>query len=370
VFAALVGGVFGVVLVAEPGRASLYSPEEPFAVPVGDDGKAHPLPFDEFKRKLAVLTNAMVVPKLGEKANDDRQKFLDRIDRAEKELEKARAARKKTDPTAVATLAVDYLRVGQSDKALNLLGPLTADRRPSYFVFTTLGHIHAARAEWAEALRYQQEGLLDTKMPAEVKGLSKQQKDWWEKLDAEYLPRYYRIHRDDTEARRGLSPTELDKLNEAEDVLPLFPLTGEGSPQPVRFVNDAGQYQPGTIAAAEKAKLPPDAFAVVQQLLLWFPSDTRLYWLLAELYAGVDDLDSAIVIFDECTWGRKYGNRKVLMDHRNAVRAAIDARPKPTPPEQPPISMKTVLVYFGVVAGIGGLALLRTLVRRRSTRGA
>src|SRR5262249_19206810 len=75
---------------------------------------------------------------------------------------------------------------------------------------------------------------------------------------------------------------------------------------PVHFVGPGGQYEAGTIAAAEKAKLPADAVAVVQQLLLWFPEDTRLLWLLGELYNANGDLDSASVAFEECVWTRRY----------------------------------------------------------------
>ena len=105
------------------------------------------------------------------------------------------------------------------------------------------------------------------------------------------------------------------------------------------------------------------AIAIVQQLILWFPGETRLYWLLAELYAAENDLDSAIAIFDECAWGQKYGNRKLLMEHRNAVRAAIDARPKPPQPESP-ISMRTILLYFGGVGLIVLFAVGRVILKR------
>src|SRR5262249_39564363 len=135
---------------------------------------------------------------------------------------------------------------------------------------------------------------------------------------------------------------ERNKAVETEEPLPLFPLPGEGeSRPPVRFVNDKGEYQPGVIAASEKAKLPPDAIATVQQLLLWVPTDTRLLWLLGELYAANGDLEAALKILDTCTWGRQYGNRKVLAAHRHAVMEAAKARPTPTAPEDVPLVQPT-----------------------------
>ncbi|HJZ57225.1 MAG TPA: hypothetical protein VKE74_19805, partial [Gemmataceae bacterium] len=209
---------------------------------------------------------------------------------------------------------------------------------------------------------------------AEVKGLTKAQRDWQAKLDRDYVWAYYREHQKEA----AVSPRP---ALEAEDVLPLFPVeqAGKTSPGPVRFVNEAGHYEPGRLAAAEKGKLPPDAVAVVQQLLLWFPTDTRLFWLLGELYAADGDVSSARTIFDKCVNARQYGNRKLLMDHRAAVLAALETRKPPAeppppaedaqPPTEPtaqpvPIGLGAVWIYFGVVAAIVVLAAVRVLVRR------
>src|SRR5262249_25856477 len=51
----------------------------------------------------------------------------------------------------------------------------------------------------------------------------------------------------------------------------------------VRWVDDAGNYMPGKLAAKERKKLPEDAAALVQQLALWLPSDGYVLWQLAEL---------------------------------------------------------------------------------------
>jgi hypothetical protein len=367
------------VLVAEPSRASLYSPEEPFALDV-DEGMPEALPFGEFKRRLAVLKSAINDTKIDGKYNPDRQKFLDRIARTEPKLkddgkgltdpEKEKAKErimKKWPDIQAAAFAADLLRTGQLNKALDLLG--TRTRSENYFVLSTLAHIHATSGGWSDALRY-----LDAcpEMPTGVKGLTKSQRDWWAKLDRGYFFHLCRLRQPETEGRVKLSAAERKKADEEEDVLPLFPVPGEdGKPvQPVRFVNDSGVYEPGTLASAESAKLPPDAIAVVQQLLLWFPNEVRLYWLLAELYAAGNDLASAETIFDECVGPLAQGNRKLLTEHRNAVRAAIEARkpPPPPPPQKAPIDMTTILIYFGVVALIAVFAFARMIMRR--ARGA
>ena len=171
-------------------------------------------------------------------------------------------------------------------------------------------------------------------------------------------------------ALRGESPPTRKRLAEAEAKL-LGGKARDAADDLLRVLDEAGddlvaadgrQYRPARWVAHQLlAKLPPDAVAVVQQLLLWFPSDVRLYWLLAELYAADGQLAEAQSILDEVAWSRQYGNRTKLMDHRAAVTAEAEAR-RPKPPDVP-ISLRTVLVYFGAVAAVGVLALVRALTR-------
>ena len=161
------------------------------------------------------------------------------------------------------------------------------------------------------------------------------------------------------------------KSPETEEPTPLFPLPVKNKlSEPVRFANDSGQFEVGSLAKVEREKLPPDAVAIVQQLLLWFPTDTRLYWLLAELYASDGKLDEAQVIFEQCTWSRQYGNRKVLMEHRTAVATAIEARrlaEEEAAINAYPVSLRAIWVYFGVVIVIAGFAFLRVLSKRSTS---
>lgn len=337
------GAAMLTLTVAGPGRAALVSPDDPMAVPVRPDGTGEAFPFDEFRRRFGAVTNMA-----DDKKNlPDRQRVLKRVE----EREKARTL----SPDETAALAADLIRVGRAGDALARLRPLYDDRdrrgTRTYAVAAGLVHAHAARGEWGPALNYLPD-LFDLDPPA-VKGVSPAQRAWQAKLDREYLPHYLQLRQD--EASRRPNP-------ETEDPAPLFPLPAPGKPAvPVRFVNDAGAYEPGALAAAERAKLPPDAVAVVQQLLLWFPSDVRLYWLLAELYAADGNLAAAQSILDEFTWSLAYSNRRNLMDHRAAVAAAVEAA-RPKPPESP-ISLKTVLIYFGAVAALGAVAAVRSWTR-------
>jgi hypothetical protein len=377
------GSVLSLCLSTKPSHASIYSPDDTsFNVQVGPNGKAQVFDFEKrFKPLILRLTNLVDERKIdGNDVNGDRQAYLKLI----KEYEKKR------NPSAedVAAHAGYLLRIGDLDKALNLLIPRRNDPRPSYFVFVTLGHIYATRGgdDWRDALQYHQEGLLDSAMPPTVKGITAAEREWLNELDTYCIPHYYRISKREAEIRKGKSQLELDKLLEAEEVLPLFPIPRAKEPvAPVRFVNDAGVYQPGQLAAAEKAKLPEDAIAIVQQLVLWFPRDARLYWLLAELYAANGHYSNAAYLFDRCSGALQFSKRKIMMDHRAAVRTVADKDQSggdvaltqnstdtsvDTPQVEPPISMKTIWYYFGAIGLVAVFAVVRGISRRSKQKTA
>jgi tetratricopeptide (TPR) repeat protein len=340
------------LLLAESTQASLYAPDDTrISLPTEADGKPIPLKCVELLDLLTDYTNALDQRKKDDgKVNSYRQRFLDLIAKS----------KPNASPDETAAVAGYMMRIGEQDKAIALLRPHTHDRRPNYFVFQTLSHIYADMGDWREALHYYQEGKgLDTEMPSTIKGLTDAQRNWWDKLDRDYLPLYYKI-----------SPKE------TEDVLPLFP---------VRFVNDAGVYQPGQLAVSERAKLPEDAIAIVQQFLIWFPRDARLYWLLAELYAASGQFRDAAELFGRCAGTLQYSKHKTMMEHRAAVQplAAKEKPPEETPllqpatpdPETPqppstPINMKTIWYYFGAIGLVALFAMGRSIIRRKRQSGA
>jgi hypothetical protein len=102
---------------------------------------------------------------------------------------------------------------------------------------------------------------------------------------------------------------------------PLFVKDG----QPVRYAGENGQYEAGKIAASERVKLPPDALAILQQLLIWLPNDTPLYWQYGELLNAEGDVTSAAQVFDDCAWRRGL-NASEFQAHRQIVTEAARAR--------------------------------------------
>ena len=67
----------------------------------------------------------------------------------------------------------------------------------------------------------------------------------------------------------------------------------------VRFVGPDGRYHAGKLSAVERAKLPTNAAAVVEQLVLWQPDDLRLFWLAGELINAEGNARGALSIFNE-----------------------------------------------------------------------
>jgi hypothetical protein len=259
-------------------------------------------------------------------------------------------------------LAADLIRAGRAGEAVNLLRPRTRDRVPDFAALMNLAHGHASRGEWEDAIRAHGQALFDAEPPSQLPGATPEQTRWLLRVERDYYRRWLQLRQREAAARE---PTE------EQDVYPLFP-AADG--QPVRFVNDQGVYEPGKLAAAEKAKLPPDAIAIVQQMLLWSPDDTRMLWLLGELYAAKGEVLPADDVFDQCTWGRGFTNRKKLMDHRHVVRVAADKARKEmpadvplladVPPDQPPpdgdrfLPSRDKVIAIGAVFGLVAVVLL------------
>ena len=98
----------------------------------------------------------------------------------------------------------------------------------------------------------------------------------------------------------------------------------------VQFAGEMGQYQPGTLAALERKKLPSDAVTIVQQLALWLPADGRLLWLLAELASAQGDVKTAAAMMDGCVI--EFGmHSPQLRLHRRLTRAVADELVKASP---------------------------------------
>ncbi|QEL15784.1 hypothetical protein [Limnoglobus roseus] len=341
------------VLLPVSASAGVYSTAEPTPFAAQPDGTAEELSFKpdksgRFKQELTKY-ELLLNP---EKKSPERDAVL---------------ARLKTQQTP-ADHAADLIRLGKLDEALNVLEPHTRERVPDFRVLANLAHVYAARGDWSDAVIKHHSAWLDSEFPGDLPGTSPAQLKWLQRVEKDFYPHWLKAHQEQVAHK---VPAE------SEDVLPLFGM---------KFVNDAGQYEPGKVAAAERAKLPPDAIAITQQLLLWSPTDTQLVWLLAELYAADGRFRESDILFDDCVRSRYYSNRKILMAHRDAVRRVVATLPAVaddpvliSSPVEKPKKVATLedlglsensLIAFGVVFGGFAVALIGLQIRsvRRRAR--
>lgn len=359
--------------LAAPGRAGIYSPNEPFLFELDENGYAKPIQFSGgFDSILAGLREAATRPlNPGDPPNQSRRDTEDRVNQ--------RKAKPVASLTAeeLAGLTADLIRLGQNDEVFRLPQPIARDRvRGGFLAYAHLARAHAGRGEWDRAFTQHQSAIRDFDFPTTFVRLTKPQLAWLKRVEREYYLPFLARRAED--ARRGRV------TNLREDVDALFPtIPPPRRPEaPVRFVGENGDYTAGALAEAERKKLPPDALAIVQQLVLWHPQDARLYWLLGELYNAEGNPEVAAGILEICSFAMGYTN-PIMMEHRRLLKAAVAeqaARVRQQEEEEKERRAREERDYqkrFWWVAAIGlGLALIlvyyqaRELVRRvRRRRG-
>lgn len=252
-------------------------------------------------------------------------------------------------------LSALYIRLGKYSEAIELLEPLARGEGRSHFmVLANLGTVYLLAGQMERAGDYLEQAR--DAWPTEFPGLTPAQLKWYAEVE-KYQLRLVRSRR--LEGARGGGAG-------GQDVDPLF---GERD-APVKFVGESGQYEAGTLAAKEKAKLPKDALAIVQQLVLWMPTDTRLYWLQGELLnaQGPSYIEDAFKILDDCGYIRGW-HAPLLKEHRHTLQENL---PKPAPASSDagswlPDTAKLVMVGGAAVLVIGllGYFQVRELRRRR-----
>ena len=300
-----------ICLAVGTAHAGLYSPDEPFNFAVDSDGKATPIQFAPgFESIVATVRQPAIIPRTpDELVNTVRREYLDRVNQRRM---KGVAA---LSPEEIAGYTSDLIRLNRVGEALNILQPLARDpRRGGFLAYAHLATAHAATGGWREAFDQQQMAVRYSEFPTSFAKLTKTQLAWLKRIERDYYLPFLANRADESRQKRS--------RDLREDVDPLFshPTSSKKS-EPVRFVGEDGEYVAGSIAASEKKKLPADAMAIVQQLVLWHPQDARLYWLLGELYNAEGDIETAIKILDHCSFNMAYSN-PVLIRHRQVLQQA------------------------------------------------
>lgn len=228
------------------------------------------------------LRNIAVIPKAGEDESPARTRYL--AEAAKLEKQSRLSADEKADLGAL------HIRLGDAAKAVELLRAAQREHPNHFFIAANLGaawQLQGNLAQAADALR-EAVRLAPGKLQA-----------------AETL----HLKLVQARLRRPAGPLGLDDLFG------------------VRYVNDQGVFEPGTLAGAERKKLPDRAAALVQQLALWLPADGPLLWQLAELANAHGDLRTAAAMLDGCVV--QFGmNHPELRRRRQVLREAVDNLPK------------------------------------------
>ena len=324
------------VLVSPSVQAGLYDPASPSPFRFVD-GKVQPLEFGagnsgEFALRYTSLLN--LADENPRRKNEDRAALLKKL-----ESFKVEGA----TPAQIAGHAVDLIRVNRAEKAISLLQPLSRGRTASFAVLMNLAHAYAVTGDWNAALRTH-DIALDADPARDLPNWSPELRSWLIGIEKKQYRAWLRWNFNNPKPNP-----------ETQTPLPLF------------------------------EKLSDDDLAITQQLLLWQPGDSNLYWLLAERYLAVNQLRQAATIFNQLADSRQYSNRKQLMATRAYVLDAVaklppevmaephvNIAPTPTPPKDewddevlPRRNLLFAIAIFGPLAVLLiGLQLLRLRKRR------
>lgn len=289
-------GIAAVLAVPRfPAQAGIYHPgligPNPEISPQG----VKPLPFALFRRD--VLEDLL---KIGNpQASQIRSKFLKARDEL---LAKAKAGSLTLEDRV--NLSGALIRLRQNQEAIDLLTPVATRECRNFMVFANLATAEQSTGNLERAISHLEQAM--DIWPTNWPGMTPEQLRWYRQAEKYHL---LLVKERWASARRSSrQPIGLDAL---------FAKDG----QPIRYVGDSGQYEAGQIAAAERVKIPPDALAIVQQLLIWMPDDVLLYWQLGELLNVMGDVSSAATVFDDCV-GKRRVDAQELRQHRRIVAEA------------------------------------------------
>jgi tetratricopeptide (TPR) repeat protein len=193
----------------------------------------------------------------------------------------------------------EYLiRVLRFRDAANLLRPAQFQDRSNFLVLSNLataefldGQSGTARDYVSDALRLwpeQWSGLSEERRKAfEKMGWKGEDFSWFREVET-YQLKLIRVRLREKPRPTNELPADVDALFDA----------GAKSGK-LEFIGPSGKYEAGKLAPEQRAKLPKNAIEIVEQLLVWMPHDTRLYWLLGELFNAEGDVNAAREIFEE-----------------------------------------------------------------------
>jgi hypothetical protein len=283
-----------------PAQAGLYLPAVPTQGPEISSQGVKPLPFSLFRRD--VLEDLLRIGNPQPPESAVRQQFLKGRD--DLQAKQRRGALTQEDQV---NLSGYLIRLRQFQEAIDLLTPVATRECRNFMVFANLATAEQQAGHLERAISHLEQAR--DVWPTQWPGMTLEQLRWFQQVER-YQLRLLRQRWAETR-RLGKPPVGLDAL-----------FTKDG--QPVRYV-DSGRFEAGKIAGAERDKLPADALAILQQLLIWLPDDARLYWQIGELLNAMGEVSSAATVFDDCVWRRRLDDPE-LRQHRQIVAEAAQVK--------------------------------------------
>jgi tetratricopeptide (TPR) repeat protein len=286
-------------------QAGLYLPAIPTQGPEVSSQGVKAIPFTQFRRD--VLEDLLRIGNPQPPESKMRQQYLKAQDNLAAKGRRGTLA----DEDRV-NLSGCQIRLRQYQEAIDLLTPIATRDCRNFMVFSNLATAEQLAGHLERAISHLEQ-TLDI-WPSEWPGMTPEQLRWYRQADKYQL--ILLRHRWNNARRSQQITPALD---------PLFSKNG----QPVRYVGENGKYEAGKIAIGERDKLPADAIAIIEQLLIWLPDDVHLYWQLGELLNAAGDVSSAATVFEDCEWKRRL-NALELRQHRQIVAEAAENVEKTT----------------------------------------
>lgn len=262
--------------LAATARAGLYYS--------GEEYSALPAQWRGYLLDHRALRNIAVKPKNEAEAGVMRQRY-----RQEAEKLDVRATKEKLNADELADLGALYIRLGDAERAIEVLRPAHQVHPNHFALAANLGTAWQLHGD----LRLAAAALEDAVKLAPGKYLA-----------------FEEAH---------LKLVRLRQQKKAGDLDDLFG---------VRYVNDKDGFEPGKIALAQSKKLPSKAVPIAQQLALWLPADGPLLWQLAELANAHGDIRNAANMMEGCVVQFGMQNPTLRM-RRQVLRDVIDNQPMP-----------------------------------------
>jgi len=201
-------------------------------------------------------------------------------------------------------LGACYLRMNRPNDALRVLRE--ADQN-NFLVKANLAATYQALNELGQAAAY--EGQALAAWPSIQPGWNSVELGWYRRVEGFYLKLLqFRL------AERDLNEREYNQPNRPWDKMDLLFEKPHGG---------GGDYEARELPWKLWGDLPPDAYAIVSQLLVWFPNDDRLYWQLGEIMNSIGLTPEAVKVFDDLSNKNLNGVRE-FKEHRRTLKESVD----------------------------------------------